>query len=169
MQKIGFIGLGIMGRPMAKNLIKAGYELKVFDLNKEAVADVAAAGATACASIAETCVGSDVIITMVPNSPQVKAGDKRRVTLTFTSALRNVVPRMLYIKLITSDNLTVDEYEKTLALEYAQPIHGVLGVSKTSFEVTVGENLKAVDRLYAEITSSTLPYPVMIPVVFLGR
>ena len=103
------------------------------------------------------------------NSPQVKAGDKRRVTLTFKSAPRNVVPRMLYIKLITSDNLTVDEYEKTLALEYAQPIHGVLGVSKTSFEVTVGENLKAVDRLYAEITSSTLPYPVMIPVVFLGR
>ena len=73
MEKIGFIGLGIMGRPMAKNLIRAGYELKVYDRKKEAVADVAAAGAKACASIAETCEGSDVIITMVPNSPQVKA------------------------------------------------------------------------------------------------
>ncbi len=43
--KLGFIGLGIMGRPMAKNLLKAGEELLVADLNKEAVADVVAAGA----------------------------------------------------------------------------------------------------------------------------
>lgn len=41
--KIGFVGLGIMGKPMAKNLLKAGYELAVFDLNKEAVAEVAEA------------------------------------------------------------------------------------------------------------------------------
>ena len=45
--KIGLIGLGIMGRPMAKNILKAGYELMVNDLNEEAVADVVAAGATA--------------------------------------------------------------------------------------------------------------------------
>ena len=43
--KVGFIGLGIMGRPMAKNMLKAGVELLVADLNKEAVADVVAAGA----------------------------------------------------------------------------------------------------------------------------
>ena len=43
--KVGFIGLGIMGRPMAKNLLNAGVELLVSDLNKEAVADVVAAGA----------------------------------------------------------------------------------------------------------------------------
>ena len=44
--KVGFIGLGIMGRPMAKNMVKAGVDLVVTDLNKEAVADVVAAGAT---------------------------------------------------------------------------------------------------------------------------
>lgn len=103
------------------------------------------------------------------NSPRVKAGDKRLVTLTFTSAKRNAVPRMLYIKLITPDNLTVENYEKTLALEYPQPEHGIWGVSKTSFEVTVGERLETVDRLYAEITCTTIPYPVIVPVVFLGR
>ena len=43
--KVGFIGLGIMGRPMAKNMVKAGVDLMVADLNKEAVADVVAAGA----------------------------------------------------------------------------------------------------------------------------
>ena len=70
--KIGFIGLGIMGRPMAKNMLKAGYELMVNDLNQEAVADVVAAGAVA-ASNAEIGAQCDVVMTMLPNSPHVKA------------------------------------------------------------------------------------------------
>ena len=51
--KIGFIGLGIMGRPMAKNLVKAGHELVVFDFNKDAVADLVSCGATAAESKVE--------------------------------------------------------------------------------------------------------------------
>ena len=70
--KIGLIGLGIMGRPMAKNMLKAGYELMVNDLNEEAVADVVAAGATA-ATNAEIGASCDVVLTMLPNSPHVKA------------------------------------------------------------------------------------------------
>jgi len=70
--KIGLIGLGIMGRPMAKNMLKAGYELMVNDLNEEAVADVAAAGAVA-ASNDEIGAQCDVVMTMLPNSPHVKA------------------------------------------------------------------------------------------------
>ncbi len=69
--KIGLIGLGIMGRPMAKNILKAGYELMVNDLNEEAVADVVAAGATA-ATNAEIGAACDVVLTMLPNSPHVK-------------------------------------------------------------------------------------------------
>ncbi len=70
--KIGFIGLGIMGRPMAKNLVKAGYAVTAYDLNADAVQDVAAAGAAAASSIAEAVREADMVITMVPNSPQVK-------------------------------------------------------------------------------------------------
>ncbi len=64
--KLGFIGLGIMGRPMAKNLLKAGEELLVADLNKEAVADVVAAGAVEASytEIGEQC---ERIIIMVPS------------------------------------------------------------------------------------------------------
>ena len=64
--KVGFIGLGIMGRPMAKNLLNAGVELLVSDLNKEAVADVVAAGAKEAtyAEIGEQC---GRIIIMVPS------------------------------------------------------------------------------------------------------
>lgn len=70
--KIGFIGLGIMGKPMSKNLIKAGYELVVLDMNQSAVDEVVAAGATAAATARAVAEQSDIIITMLPNSPQVK-------------------------------------------------------------------------------------------------
>lgn len=72
MNKIGFIGLGIMGKPMSKNLLKAGYELTVYDINKAAVDEVAGCGAKIASNAKEAAVGNDLIITMVPNSPQVK-------------------------------------------------------------------------------------------------
>jgi 2-hydroxy-3-oxopropionate reductase len=71
--KLGFIGLGIMGKPMAKNLIKAGHELVVFDIVKEAVDEIAALGAKPAANPAEVAAQRDVIITMLPNSPHVEA------------------------------------------------------------------------------------------------
>ena len=70
--KIGLIGLGIMGKPMAKNMLKAGYDLTVNDLNQAAVDEIVACGAKAATNneIGEQC---DLVMTMVPNSPQVKA------------------------------------------------------------------------------------------------
>lgn len=70
--KVGFIGLGIMGKPMSKNLLKAGYSLVVYDRNTAAVAEVAQAGATAANDIKTVAQSCDVIITMLPNSPHVK-------------------------------------------------------------------------------------------------
>ena len=70
--KIGFIGLGIMGKPMAKNLLKAGHELFVFDINKDSVADVQAAGGKSTSSAAEAASNAEIVITMLPNSPHVK-------------------------------------------------------------------------------------------------
>lgn len=70
--KIGFIGLGIMGSPMAKNLLKAGHEVIVFDIIKDNVDDLVAEGAKSALSskaVAEAC---KIIITMLPNSPHVK-------------------------------------------------------------------------------------------------
>ncbi len=72
MKKIGFIGLGIMGHPMAKNLLKKGYPLIVFDLSGEAVSDVVSNGAEAAASVSEVVQAADTLITMLPNSPQVE-------------------------------------------------------------------------------------------------
>jgi 2-hydroxy-3-oxopropionate reductase len=72
MKKIGFIGLGIMGKPMAMNLIKAGYDLTVYDIRPEPVKEVVAAGAKEGKSSQDVAAKSEVIITMLPNSPDVK-------------------------------------------------------------------------------------------------
>jgi len=72
-QVIGFIGLGIMGRPMAKNLLKAGYPLVVHNRSRGAVDDLVKAGAKAGTSPRDVASQSDVLITMLPNSPDVEA------------------------------------------------------------------------------------------------
>lgn len=71
--KIGFIGLGIMGNPMTKHLLKAGYELVVYDILESSVKDVVSAGAESVGSCKEIAEQSDIIITMVPDSPDVEA------------------------------------------------------------------------------------------------
>ena len=71
--KVGFLGLGIMGRPMAKNLLKAGHELMVFDFNQASIDELVAAGAKAGTCGKDLAEFADVVITMVPNSPHVRA------------------------------------------------------------------------------------------------
>ena len=73
MMKIGLIGLGIMGKPMAKNLMKGGYtDLLVSDLNQDSVAEIVACGAKAATNreIGESC---ELVLTMLPNPPHVKS------------------------------------------------------------------------------------------------
>ena len=72
MRRIGFIGLGIMGRPMAKNLIKKGFELTVYDIMPDAAEALVKEGAKKAASCKEAASGCDIVITMLPNSPHVK-------------------------------------------------------------------------------------------------
>ena len=72
MARIGFVGLGNMGGPMARNLAKAGHHVAVFDIVPELVARCAEAGATAAASAAEAARGADLVVTMLPAGAQVR-------------------------------------------------------------------------------------------------
>ena len=73
-EKVGFIGLGIMGRPMAKNLMEAGYELVVHNRSPEKAEELAKEGnATAAASPGQVAQACDIVITMLPDSPDVEA------------------------------------------------------------------------------------------------
>jgi len=73
MTRIGFIGVGTMGLPMAKNLLNKGFAVTAFDANPEAVTAAAAAGMTAAASAAECVATADIVITMLPSSPNVES------------------------------------------------------------------------------------------------
>ncbi len=103
MRKIGFIGLGIMGKPMAKNLIKKGYNLTVYDIMPDAVEALGKEGVKRAASCKEAAMGCDIVITMLPNSPHVKeavsgdngilAGAKRGLILADMSSISPVMAR----------------------------------------------------------------------------
>ncbi len=73
MTRIGFIGVGTMGLPMATNLLKKGFAVTAYDLNAAAVQAAVAAGMTAAASAAEAVAGADIVITMLPSSPHVES------------------------------------------------------------------------------------------------
>jgi 2-hydroxy-3-oxopropionate reductase len=70
---IGFIGLGIMGLPMARNLLKAGYPVCVYNRTPEKTQTLVAEGATTASTVADVARGADVVITMLPDTPDVES------------------------------------------------------------------------------------------------
>lgn len=106
---MGFIGLGIMGRPMAKNLLKAGFSLVVFDLNKAAMEDLVKAGAFAAYSSREVAERTEVIITMLPDSPEVK-----QVILEKNGVLEGIRRGSLVIDMSSINPLVTQEIARRL-------------------------------------------------------
>jgi 3-hydroxyisobutyrate dehydrogenase len=101
MTNIAFIGLGNMGGPMAKNLLSAGHTLKVFDLSKDALNDVASAGAAVAGSAVEACKTADVVITMLPAGKHV-----RQVYIGDDGLLDHLSPGTLCLDASTIDSDT---------------------------------------------------------------
>lgn len=102
--KIGFVGLGNMGGPMARNLLKAGHALTVYDLNAASVEAAVAAGATQAGSLRELAAGRELIITMLPASAHVRA-----VYLGAGGILEHVAPGVPLIDSSTIDPETVKQ------------------------------------------------------------
>jgi 2-hydroxy-3-oxopropionate reductase len=131
MGKIGFIGLGIMGKPMAKNLTKAGYELVVYDVNQGPIDELVATGkaeaGTSGADVASRC---ELIFTMVPNSPHVKAA-----ILGANGVMEGAKPGTIVADLSSIDPMVSREVGKALAAK---------GISFLDAPVSGGEP-KAID------------------------
>ena len=108
--KIGFIGLGIMGKPMAKNLLKAGHSIVCYDVNAANVADVVASGAVAAKSSADVASQVPVVITMLPNSPHVKS-----VVLGKDGVLEGASEGLILIDMSSIAPLASQEVEKACA------------------------------------------------------
>ena len=104
MARIGFIGLGNMGLPMAQNLLKAGHAVAGFDLNVEASERLTASGGTRSNAVADACKDAEVVITMLPAGEHV-----RDVYLGDGGVLAHVAPATLLIDSSTIDVETTRE------------------------------------------------------------
>jgi 2-hydroxy-3-oxopropionate reductase len=125
MERIGFIGLGIMGKPMVRNLLKAGYGLSVHDLNRASVEELAREGAVAASSSREVAGKSDVIITMLPDSPDVE-----QAVMGPGGVLEGIGKGMLYIDM------------STIAPSTSRKVYGIMnakGVESLDAPVSGGE------------------------------
>ena len=125
MERIGFIGLGIMGKPMATRLVRAGFDVVVFNRSSGAVDELTDAGAQAAGSPREVAERSDVVITMLPDSPDVEA-----VVLGDEGVLEGVREGMLLIDM------------STIAPSTSRAVHAVLaerGVDAVDAPVSGGE------------------------------
>jgi 2-hydroxy-3-oxopropionate reductase len=181
MERIGFIGLGIMGKPMATNLVAAGYSLTVCDFNVAAVDELVAQGAAAAGSAREVAAVSDVVITMLPDSPQVDA-----VVLGPDGVAEGIRENALYIDMSSIAPATSRKVAEALAergvdaldapvsggepaaqagnlsimvggseqgVERAQPIFAVLGKSTTHIGgAGAGQVTKAANQVVVALT-----------------
>jgi len=133
--KIGFIGLGIMGKPMSKNLVKAGYQLVVSNHNPAAAAELKKLGAEVVETPREVAARTDVIITMLPNSPQVKEvvlgknglkeGAKRGSVLIDMSSIAPLASRDIFAEL---EKIGVDMLDAPVSGGEPKAIDGTISV-----------------------------------------
>src|SRR5690349_291481 len=145
-ETIGFIGLGVMGKPMAKNLINAGFSLVVHNRSRGAVDEVVAAGATAATSPAEVARQSTIVITMVPDTPDVErviSGDAGVL-----SALQRgtIVIDMSSISPVATERLAKLVAEKGGSMLDAPVSGGEIGAINAQLSIMVGGDEAAFQR-----------------------
>lgn len=146
MERIGFIGLGIMGKPMARNLMKAGYGLVVHNRSRASVEELSKEGAKAAVSAQEVAQSSDVVITMLPDSPDVE-----QVVLGPAGVLEGVRQGMLLVDMSTVAPSTSIKIHKALEQKQVQALDapvsgGEIGAKEGTLSIMVGGDEKAFER-----------------------
>src|SRR5918997_6361888 len=137
-ERVGFIGLGIMGKPMAKNLMDSGFELAVHNRSPEKAEELGAQGAAVAASPREVAQNSDVIITMLPDSPQV-----REVVTGEDGVLEGISEGSLLIDMSTISPVVTEELaeavkEKSASMLDAPVSGGDVGAIEGTLSIMVG-------------------------------
>ena len=146
--KIGFIGLGIMGKPMSKNLIKAGYELVVYNKTRDSMEEVAACGAQAVESAAEVAAQCQIIITMLPNSPHVRDVCLGEGGIAETAASGTIVIDMSSIDPVESKAIGAELSKKGIRMMDAPVSGGEPKAIDGTLSVMVGGEKEDFDKYY---------------------
>lgn len=145
MEKIGFIGLGIMGKPMAKHLIKAGYPLSILSTSAAAT-ELKSEGATLFDSPSALSKECDVIITMLPDSPQVQS-----VVLSNNGVLSGIKKGALFIDMSSIDPAVSETIFKGMLAKGVEALDapvsgGQTGAEAATLSIMVGGNVPAFER-----------------------
>ena len=138
LKKIGFIGLGIMGKPMAKNLMKAGYSLTVFNRTPSKAQELVDAGARQARSPKEVAENSEIVITMVADSPDVE-----QVLLGTDGVIEGVKPGSIVIDMSSISPIVTQKIAKALnqkgAVMLDAPVSGgEIGAIQGTLSIMVG-------------------------------
>lgn len=146
MERVGFIGLGTMGKPMARNLIRAGYPLTVHNRSRGAVAELAKEGAQTATSPKEVAASSDIIITVLPDSPDVEV-----VVTGEQGIFEGARPGMLVIDMSTispvvARRLAGDAQTRGVDMLDAPVSGGEVGAINGNLSIMVGGKKEAFDR-----------------------
>jgi len=145
-ERIGFIGLGIMGKPMARNLMKAGYEVTVYDIVGEAVEELATDGAKTAPSCEEVAAVTDTIITMLPDS-----ADSEKVILGPGGVLEGARPGAIVIDMSSiapsvSQKISAECSKKSVEFRDAPVSGGEPGAVNGTLAIMVGGNQDIFDN-----------------------
>jgi 2-hydroxy-3-oxopropionate reductase len=146
MERIGFIGLGLMGKPMALNLLKAGYPVAVYNRSRPAMDELAASGATIAESPTAIAEFSDVVITILPDSPDVEA-----VVLGADGVLAGARTGMLYIDMSTISPATARHLYHVLKAKGVSALDapvsgGDIGAQQGTLSIMVGGDEEVFQR-----------------------
>ena len=145
-KRIGFIGLGAMGIHMARNLVKAGYDLTVYDIDPQPVKELVALGAREAKSSADTSKGAEVVITMLPQDEQVK-----EVALGLRGVLEGAKPGTVFIDMSsiaphTSKEVAAAAQKKGVKFLDAPVSGGTGGAEKATLTIMIGGDKAVVDE-----------------------
>ena len=138
MKKLGFIGLGNMGKPMAKNLLKEGFELTVYDVFEAPVNELVDLGATRANSAKEAAESSDIVILMLPNSPHVENAVLGNDGVLEGAKQNSLIIDMSSIAPATSIKVADEAGKKGIRMIDAPVTGGVIGAVNGALSIMVG-------------------------------
>lgn len=130
-QRVGFIGLGNMGKPMSRNLLRAGFGLVVYDVRPEPMAELAREGASAARSPREVAERSDIVLTMLPTSKEVE-----EVVTGRDGVLEGLRPGGIVVEMSTIDPAVTKEVAGAVAARGGRMIDAAVG--KTAIQAVEG-------------------------------
>lgn len=150
---IGFIGLGIMGKPMAKNLLKAGHMVTGYDHHQENMDEIKEAGGRFCHSEKEAAANQDIVITMLPNGPQVKEAVMGKGGILETAAPGTILIDMSSIAPLDAQEVCRACEEKGISMLDAPVSGGEPKAIDGTLSIMVGGKKEIFDQVYDVLLS----------------